>query len=359
MKYSTYYTCYALLLGLLGLASCSKLEHKTPKREVLRVEITRVGSQDEAVSHRYVGEVKAAAELPLCFPMGGEVKALYVHNGDRVQEGQLLAVVDSTQAHSLHQAALAVLQQAEDGYRRLQAVHEKGAVSDVQWVEMQTNLEKARQSEISARKALSDCHLYAPTTGVISGLDIHAGQQLMPGQTLCQLLNLNSFKVTFAVPEQDIADLTIGAHVRADVTAINACCEGKVSEINLSANPVAHTYTVTAQLSAHQSLRPGMVAKVTLTTASPSNGKNRHQTADSSTTYNLQPRIVLPGRCIQTTPTGKTVWVVEDGKAARRTITIGDYTASGVLVTSGLTPNDLVITTGYQKLYTGALITYE
>ena len=55
---------------------------------------------------------------------------------------------------------------------------------------------------------------------------------------------------------------------------------------------------------------------------------------------------------------GTKVWVVEDGKAIRRTITIGKYTNDGVLILQGLNIGDQVIVSGYQKLYQGAPRTF-
>lgn len=329
------------LIGLMSLSGCAKLERKKAEREVLLVEVRQAGDLSAQAVRTYVGEIRSAEEMPLYYPLGGELTALYVKNGDHVVAGTHIADIDSTQAYSLFLSARAVLQQAEDGYKRLQAVYEKGVVSDVQWVEMQTNLEKAQQSEIAARKQLANCHLTAPVAGVISGLNVYVGQQLMPGQTVCQLMNIGKLEVAFSVPEQDIANIQIGREVQVEVTAVNYKASGVIVEKNVSANPIAHTYTIRAALSMEGPL-PGMVAKVHIATAEE---QNEH--------------IILPGRCIQTTPNGHVVWVVNEGKAERRAITVTGYAAEGVEVSEGLSRDDLVVVAGYQKLYSGAEVRYE
>ena len=65
---------------------------------------------------------------------------------------------------------------------------------------------------------------------------------------------------------------------------------------------------------------------------------------------------VVPSDCVHTMPEGQMVWVIEDGVAQQRKITVGDFVKCGVMVTAGLTAGDTVVTKGYQKLYTGAKV---
>lgn len=328
---------YILCAGMVLLASCSKIVNKKPaERPVLTVGVLAVDQLEGTPSQAYVGEIRAAQEVPMYYTLGGEVKAIYVKNGQQVRKGQAIADIDSTQAYSLYQTAKAILQQAEDGYQRLQQVHEKGVVSDVRWVEMQTDLEKARQNEILARKTLQDCHLKAPIDGVVSGMDVLAGQHLLPSQAICHIMGLQNVEVSFSVPEQDVANIAIGSSVMVDVPAIEQKIAGKISEKEMVANPVAHTYTIRASLQEKGPL-PGMVAKVHITSAD-------------------NKGIIIPGHCVQTTPQGPCVWVAENGKAVRRQITIEGYQANGIAVASGLSLQDSLIVSGYQKLYSGAEI---
>jgi len=335
-----------LLCAAVLLIGCNKVaEHLPGKRQsapiAIPVEVLSAGDNTSAtaVIRSYVGEVKAGAEMPLYYPLGGQLLALHVANGDRVRVGQAIADVDTTSAAALHQTALAVLRQAEDAYERLRQVYDKGVVSDVKWVEMQTNLEKAQQNELATRKSLQDCHLVAKTDGFVSGLDVHVGQQLMPGQQVCRITDTRTLSVEFSVPEQDVADIRVGTPVKVDISAIRAVLDGRVSEKAISANNLSHSFIIRASLNAAaENPLPGMVCKVNISSCSIEG-------------------IILPGRCIQTTPDGPCVWVIADGKAERRHITVDGYTAQGVQV-SDLPEGSLVVISGYQKLYNGAEVTY-
>lgn len=335
---------FLILIALLCL-SCSKISDKLPGKQSaaeqsIAVEVISVGSNANASTHTYVGELKASEEMSLHYPLGGELIALHVRNGENVKEGQLLAEIDDTQAKSLHDAAMAVLKQAEDGYERLQKVHSEGGIADVKWVEMQTNLEKARQNEIATRKNLNDCHLKAPYDGVASKINVHVGQQLMPGQSVVTIMNMRSLEADFSVPEQDVQRLQVGQEVDICISAIgNRMLSGKIIEKSLSANPVAHTYTIRASVKGSNSdgLLPGMVCKV-----------NVSESANEG--------IILPGECVQTTPQGPAVWVVTDGTVERRHITAERYVKDGILVSGGLQYGEQVVIAGYQKLYNGAKV---
>ena len=113
----------------------------------------------------------------------------------------------------------------------------------------------------------------------------------------------------------------------------------RVSDKSLSANPLGHTYGVYASIVSGEKkeLLPDMVAKVHLS-------------------LNDKVGIVIPSECVTVMPEGTVVWVVTDGKAWHRAVTIGEFVRNGVIVESGLSDGDTVITLGQQKLYNGAKV---
>lgn len=337
---------YLILLFVLLCTSCNKVlhrEHQAPQS--IPVAIMVLDSQTDAaasssVYRSYVGHVTAATSLPLTYPLGGRITALYVRNGEHVTEGQLLAEVDSTEAKSLHTAAAAVLRQAEDASSRLRQVYDKGGVADVRWVEMETDLEKARQSEAIARKRLNDCRLTAPSAGVVSALDIHIGQTVLPGQPILTLLDLSSLEAEFSVPEQDVSTLQVGRVVRISVDAARTnALSGRITEKGLTGGAFAHAYTMHASINDGAGLLPGMVCKVQVP-AERTDG------------------IIIPGACVSTTPQGPAVWIIKQNRAERRHIEVERYVSEGVLVSEGLVAGDTIVTGGYQKLYSGAEVSF-
>lgn len=332
-------TVFLAALALLG--SCGG-RNSAPSgwTDTILVEALVVADGNTPTERNYVGDIGSENEATLSFPLGGTLTKVAVKNGDHVAKGQLLGEVDATTATSLYATAQATLRQAEDAYRRLEAVHRQGGISEVKWVEMETNLEKARQAEVSARKHLDDCSLRAPFSGVVSCGDRQAGQEMRPGEAFARVLDMKRLRVQFSVPEQEIALINPGDEATAAVPALGDMpLTLRVSDKSLMANPLGHTYKVHATITSGdiKNLLPDMVAKVHVK-------------------LNALGGIVIPSDCLQTMPEGTVVWVVNNGRAEHRIVTVGDFIRNGVIVTSGLEAGDTVVTAGQQKLYTGARV---
>ena len=331
---------FPLLLLLLGCEE--RKEQKQNFYNVIPIEYEVVGQSSEEVYRNYVGAVSSEVEIPLAFVYGGTLVELYVHNGQAVRQGDIIAKVDDTSAKSLHETALATLRQAQDGYERLKKVYDDGGISEVRWVQMETDLEKARQSEISTRKHLEQCTLYASQDGVIS-MDKHlVGENVSPMQTFCRIIDLRKMNVEFSVPEKEIQFVKKGDVAFADIPSLGLKnIELEVVDKSIVANSFGHTYDVKTRVVSDNAkeILPGMVAKIRMTATALSG-------------------IVIPSSCVQTVADGIAVWVVENGKAFRRNIVPSDFVKNGVIVKSGLNHGDTIVTAGYQKLYNRAKVSY-
>lgn len=331
-----------MLVAVLLVGCADKSAPKEKFNPVIPVKVMTVEEIDKDNYRNYIGVLKSEVEIPLSFMYGGTIVEVYTHNGQYVKKGDLLARVDDVTARSLHETALASLRQAEDGYERLKKVHDEGGISDVRWVQMLTDLEKARQAEISTRDHLEGCSLYAPQDGVVSMDNISVGTDIRPTQTFCRLVDLDKMVVTFTVPEKEIGLLSVGDKAVSKIPALNnEEYEIKVYDKSLIANPLGHTYAVRARFisEADKALLPGMIAKISMSAAATTG-------------------IIVPASCVQTVAKGVAVWVVKDGVVSRRMIEVGEFVRNGVLVKSGLDYGDVVVTEGYHKLYEGAKVSY-
>ncbi len=331
-----------LVFGTFLFSACRKNDYSHLKDRPMPVEIEVVSEGSNSVTDTYVGEIIAKADIPLVFPLGGQLTSIQVKSGVHVREGQVIATVDDTQAKSMLESARAMLAQAEDAYKRLKPVHDKGGLSDVKWVEMETNLEKARSMMISSQKRYDDCTLRAPQDGVANLNSVEVGQHLNVGQPIGSLLDLTGKKVTFTVPESEIGTLLHGEKMTVYVPALELTFDALLEEKSLVATRLAHTYKVTAALEQNDeldALLPGMVCRVIVMNRSV-NG------------------YIIGAGCIQTQQNGNSVWVLRNGRAQREMVKIAKFVENGVLVSEGLHAGDTVISKGQQKMYHGARISY-
>ena len=102
---------------------------------------------------RYSGTVEEENGTLLSFSIAGTIQTLNIRLGQHVQAGQLLATLEETSMQSSYNAAKATLEQAEDAYRRMKELHDKGSLPDIKWIEVQSQVEQARSMEQIAKKS--------------------------------------------------------------------------------------------------------------------------------------------------------------------------------------------------------------
>lgn len=335
-----------LVMVLLLASGCGHLMQKNDEGRVVRVSVVEMGRlQDgeiDAPSCEYVGTVEEGSASTLSFSTSGRVTAVYVKEGQHVAQGQLLAEVDNATALNSYKAAQATLRQAQDGYDRAKQVYDKGSLPEVKWMEVKTQLDQAQSLAQIAKKSLDDCKLYAPCAGTVADRNLEVGSSVAPFQPVMRLLNLGALSVRVSVPEVDIAQIKSGMSATVVVAALdNLELRGVVDERNVSADPLSHSYMVRLRLqgTAGKKLLPGMVCKVAM---------GRRAAAEG---------MLLPHRAVQIDNEGQRfVWVVADGKASRRTVTIGDLSSNGVLITSGLDGGEQVVVDGTLKVSEGTRV---
>lgn len=273
----------------------------------------------------------------------GTVDKVYVSLGEQVTKGQLIASLNPTSLQSSYNAAQATLQQAEDAWKRLKELHDKGSLPEIKWVEAESTLQQARATEEIARKSLNDCKLYAPFSGVIAEKNIEVGQNVAPGIPVAQLVTTRLLKIKISVPETEISDITLGQKAEVSVPALNnQIFETTVTEKGVVANPLSRSYDVKMRVTdAGKSLMPGMVAEVAL------------QKKDSTAQY------IIPANIVQLDENNQSfVWLNNNGKAEKRIVSCGEFTPTGVTVVAGLKSNDQIIVEGRQKVCNGTPIVF-
>lgn len=329
----------ALALTAVMLSACNAENNKGQAAdEAVRVEVTQVKTATADRTSRYSGTVEEESGTLLSFAVGGTVSRVLVDEGDRVGKGQLIATLDTEQLTHNHASAQAALAQAEDAYRRMEELHGKGSLPEIKWVEAQTALQRARASEQMARKQLADCRLYAPFSGVISKKFAEKGQNVGAGTQIAKLVAVGRMKVKISVPESEIAQISIGQKADVTIEALGgASMQATVTEKGVAADPLSRSYDVKLSLpKADRKLLPGMVADVAL------RGGNASMAC------------ILPAHIVQIDENNNEfVWLAVGGKAVKRIVTVGGFTADGVTVTSGLADGDMVITAGAQKVSEG------
>ena len=191
-----------------------------------------------------------------------------------------------------------------------------------------------------ARKNFENAVLKAPFDGIIADKKIETGVTVLPGAPVMKIVTIDRVNVKIPVPENEIADTRIGQAASLVVPALkNKKFSGRITEKSVTANPISRTYNVKIAIeNPEHELMPGMVCKVDI------KEENNHLAG-----------IVIPNSCVQIDYAGQAfVWLVRNGMATKRIITVGGLTENGSLVTNGLDGGEKLIVEGSQKVSEGS-----
>ena len=321
-----------LLSVVFVLSGCSGSQKEGRDSKEIPVEIVKVAKTVPADTRNYVGTVEEVVSSSISFQVMGNVERVLVGEGQKVREGQLLAVLDKATLENAYNASAASLRQAEDAYARMRTLHENKSLPDMKWVEVESKLEQARSMERISRKNLEDRNLYAPFGGVIGKRMVEAGENEQPRQPVFSLLRIETVNVKIAVPENEVATLGDQAAMIKVAALGGQCFEGKVTEKGIVANPISHTYE----------------AKIRLDNPSDTVCDVRLSGEESV------PAITLPNNAVLiANDGGRFVWKIVDGKAKATPVRTGDLTERGLFILEGLNEGDIVVIGGYQKISEG------
>lgn len=291
----------------------------------------------------YVGTVESETSTACSFTMLGSIVRMCVKEGDHVRKGQLIAQLDPTQAKNMLLTSEAQLRQAKDALERMRMLHEKNSIPEIKWVEVQTKVDEAETSVKVARKAVEDCSLTAPVSGVIGSNVANTGETALPSQPVCQILNIATVKVKVSIPEKEISNIQANTKSEIGVDALNKWFTGGRVEKGVEADVLTHTYDIKINVAnPHEELLPGMVCKVKL------NNCNGTEAAE---------RITVPIRCIQQGADGKHfVWTIKGNCAHRQNVVTGEVEGNRIAIEEGLNVGVQIITAGYQKVSEGTAV---
>ena len=306
-------------VAVIACTSCTK-KAQDRRPSCISVKTMKVAASTHNVGKNYMGTIEEEDGANVTFGVIGNVVRVMVEEGQFVKKGQSMAEVDGQNVRNAHEISAATLNQAEDAYRRLKDLYDKGTLPEIKMVEMETALAKAKAAEAISRKSVSEIVLRAPFDGYVASSNVHEGAGATPGITGFRLVKIDR-----------------GQLVSFSVDALgDSIFHGKIVNRGVTANAVSHSYSVKAIVdNRHHDLLPGMVCKVRM--------------ENNSGDYT----IVIPQQAIEISGQDKFVWTVKEGKAHRQDILAGDIISEGVIIESGLTTGNIVIVEGQNKVCEG------
>ncbi|MGZ3339214.1 MAG: efflux RND transporter periplasmic adaptor subunit [Reyranella sp.] len=294
-----------------------------------------------------VGSLRAVRGADLSLEVAGVVEEITFQSGDEVQAGQVLLRLRSDDDVAKLQSLEATVQLAQITYDRDVKQLKAQAISQAIVDNDEANLRNAK-AQVAQQKAMVDKKtLRAPFAGRLGLRQIDLGQFLSAGTVIATLQSLDPIFVDFLLPQQSVAQLSVGQTVRVKVDAfLGREFAGKITAINPKVETASRNIQVRATLpNRDQKLLPGMFATVELDTGA------------------AQRLVTLPQTAVSYNPYGSLVYIVDDkakgaaGKpqlVARQVfVTTGATRGDQVAILKGVSEGDTVVTSGQVKLRNG------
>jgi RND family efflux transporter MFP subunit len=291
--------CAAILFVIValvgGLAGCSS-EPATPAEAAESVSgVAVIVAQKTQMPDwlEVVGTVQASQTSQVASQMTGTIIQINAQEGDRVQSGQTLAVIDDSQPRAAVEQALAAanaaknevsaansgLALAEATLKRYQRLYEKQSVSPQEFdeiraryqsAEAQRDMAQAGQSEAGAalaqaRTSLGYTRIRAPFAGVITQKKADVGMFASPGMPIFTIEDTRYYRLEATVDESDIGIVRLGQAVPVVLDALgHSELSGRVVQIIPAADPVSRSFVVKIELPRHERVRSGLFGRARL-----------------------------------------------------------------------------------------------
>lgn len=227
--------------------------------------ISTVERGDLRVTVTGTGQVEAASQVDLKSVVAGDaadVTSVQVKEDQEVRKGQIIATVDSTDASRNVQAAALSLRSAELKMKQTEKLYDTKTEDD----KLQRQLQEVsvQQSQISlaqARERLSDYTIRAPFDGIVTGLNVEAGDALANNTVIASVIT-KEMKVGITLNEVDAAKVTKGNEVNLTFDALPGIqLKGKIEKLDTIGTTESGVVSYGAEITLdeqNKSLRPGM-----------------------------------------------------------------------------------------------------
>ncbi len=290
----------------------------------------------------------------------GQVKAIYIKQGQQVKKGQLLLKLDDAiiqqnvvAARQGLESIKTQLSYAKNIYQRQKNLWDQGIGTEVQLITAKNNvatlenqLQASRENVKSIQVQSNTAMVYSDVNGVADIMTVKVGEQFgAQGNGVIKIVNNSLLKVVSNIPENYLGTVHTGSSVIVQMPDINKTLNVAVSFVGASIDIINRGFVVEAKLPADAALKPNQIALL----------KIKDYTAANS--------MAIPLNTLQNDEKGKFVIIAstENGKliARKRNVNIGLLSGDLLEIKTGLKAGDVLITEGYGSLYDGQLLTLK
>ncbi|MCK0536811.1 efflux RND transporter periplasmic adaptor subunit [Alcanivorax quisquiliarum] len=296
-----------------------------------------------------VGTARAVNGTQLTTESAGIVTEIRFNSGDLVKKGDILVRLEDDADRAQLQALRAAAELSRLELERSRRLHNQGSISKAELDRAQSQADQASGSLTTQEARVAQKTLRAPFDGRLGIRQINLGEYLGAGEPVVSLQQLQPIYIDFNLPEQRLADLSLGLTINALIDAWpEDTFQGTITAIEPGIDRATRNFSAQATLANEDGkIRPGMFARVSVDLGE------------------AEDVLAVPQTAISYNPYGNAVFVIveqqdKDGEARlvvnRRFVRTGRTRGDFVAILEGLQPGDRVATSGLLKLSNNTVV---
>lgn len=328
------------VLSILALAAVScggKKKEMAIEEKPVPVTVAPALISDILISKTYTGTLEGWRQARIYASIPEAVVELPVAEGNNVQAGQPVIVLDKEGRASQLRQGEAIYKDAMDNFQKMSRLYEQGAISEQTYNNLKTGLDVAKANYEAARQQVE---LTSPISGILTDLTVNIGQYVPLGVPLATIAQVDKMRMTIYVDGRSASFLKNGqpAQITAE-TLKHTPFEGRVTEVARSADPDTRLYRVELQIeNSDHRLTPGMFARANITVEE------------------LENILTIPRDAVFTVEGIAKVYTLNGDRAKEQSIELGAANRDRFQVLSGLVQGENVIVLGRSQVEDGTLV---
>ncbi len=283
------------------------------------------------------GRVDAEESVSLSSEMPGTITKINVKAGDEVHKGQVLAETDSRAIQQQLAAMNTSLTLVNQMYDKQKNLWDQKIGTEMQFLQVKAMKEASESAVNAMNEQLRMTKIVSPIDGTVDGVDIKLGQLTAPGMPAIRVINFSNLKVKADLAESYASKVHKGDEVLIKFPDTNDTLSAKVTYAARAISAMNRTFGVEILLDSKKEYHPNQIAILNINDYTSS-----------------KPVMSVPLSYVQKDLSGSSfIMVAENGKAARRMVTLGRQYNGRVELTSGVSDADNVIISGFEGLNEG------
>lgn len=290
------------------------------------------------------GSVQAEKDAIVSPETSGQIKRIYVVEGQNVKKGELVVSLNTSIIQSNINEVKTSLKLANSSYEKQAELWKENIGTEMQYLQAKNSKETLEGKLRTLQAQLEMARIKAPFDGVIDQIFAKEGELATPGVQILHIVNLTELKIYGSVSETFLPNIHKGANVFLSFPVYpDYIIKTEIYRKGEVINEKSRTFKIEIKLNNEENkLKPNMISKIRLND------------------FVAENAIVVPSQIIKQDYEGSFLYVAEkngDNLVARKKyVKTGITYENKTMILEGLKENDKVIVVGYNMVSSGVHI---